>query len=193
MQDIVENDLSDFIVKGTYITGQNVWMISFVTHKGSSNIVGSFFRFTKKGILLSFYYTYSFNGDPNSSIIFVAKDTKLFEDDEDNIYTQIKLIMVYSMFKSYAQVETKVLQGNSKSKDVNCKYVNDTKSVVTFLDSKWFTTLVKSDGFNVRGHFRLQPKKVDNVWTKELIWISEFKKTGYTAPAKKLSFINNTN
>jgi len=54
------------------------------------------------------------------------------------------------------------------------------------LDSKWFTTLVKSDAFHVRGHFRLQPKKKDGEWTKELIWINDFQKEGYTAPARRL-------
>lgn len=51
------------------------------------------------------------------------------------------------------------------------------------MDSKWFTNLVKSDGFKVRGHFRFQPKKKDGVWTKELIWINEFEKSGYNREA----------
>jgi hypothetical protein len=36
----------------------------------------------------------------------------------------------------------------------------------------------------VSGHFRLQPKKSNGEWTKELIWIDEFGKTGYTSNAK---------
>ena len=58
---------------------------------------------------------------------------------------------------------------------------------IQILNSTWFTTLVKSDNFKVRGHFRLQPKKKGGEWTKEIIWVNEFVKSGYTAPAKKLT------
>ncbi len=94
--------------------------------------------------------------------------------------------IVLEMFKKYAKVETKYLPANKKVKDFSCKYVNHTNQNITILDSKWFTNLVKSDAFKVKGHFRLQPKKANGEWTKELIWINEFTKDGYTAPARKL-------
>lgn len=96
-------------------------------------------------------------------------------------------VCFFYLMKSYAQVETKELKPKQKLRDISCKYMNNTNMNITYLDSKWFTNLVKSDGFNVRGHFRLQPKKKEGVWTKELIWINDFQKTGYTAPAKILS------
>lgn len=97
-------------------------------------------------------------------------------------------VIVMLLFKKYAKIETKTVGANKRYKDINCKYTNDTNSDITFLDSTWFTNLVKSEGFNVRGHFRLQPKKKNGEWTKELIWISEFEKTGYNRKAKKLSY-----
>lgn len=96
-------------------------------------------------------------------------------------------IMATLNFIKYAPVETVSLNPHAKSKDILCKYVNDTDLPLQIFDSKWFTTFVKSDAFKVRGHFRLQPKKKDGEWTKELIWISDFMKEGYTAPARKLS------
>lgn len=98
-------------------------------------------------------------------------------------------LIAHINFIKYAQVETKYLPAKKRIKDINCKYVNDTNSNITYLDSTWFTTLVKSDAFKVRGHFRLQPKKKDGEWTKELIWINEFQKDGYTAPARKMKDI----
>ena len=89
------------------------------------------------------------------------------------------------MFKNYAEIETKYLKPKEKTKFVNCKYINETNSDVTLLNSTWFTNLVKSDSFNVRGHFRLQPKKINGEFTKELIWINGFKKNGYVSNAKK--------
>ncbi|MGN6436855.1 MAG: hypothetical protein ACTHMM_09995 [Agriterribacter sp.] len=90
-------------------------------------------------------------------------------------------------FIKYASIEVKNLAPGQKDKSISCRYKNDTKLNVKYMDSTWFTTLVKSDAFKVRGHFRLQPKKKDGQWTKELIWINDFMKEGYTAPARKLS------
>lgn len=95
-------------------------------------------------------------------------------------------ILTLLLFRKYAQVEIKNLPAGRKVKGIICDYKNETKVNVEYLDSKWFTTLVKSDGFDVRGHFRLQPKKKNGEWTKEMIWINPFVKTGYTAPARKL-------
>lgn len=109
--------------------------------------------------------------------------------DSDPI-EQIYVRILITLFIRYAKVEIKYLPAGGKIKDINCKYKNETNSNITILDSKWFTTLVKSDGFKVRGHFRLQPKKKDGEWTKELIWINDFEKTGYTAPARKISQVH---
>lgn len=99
----------------------------------------------------------------------------------------LQFLLVSLSFIEYSEIEIKYLSAGQKIKGIDCKYVNDTKSNVQILDSKWFTTLVKSDAFKVRGHFRLQPKKKDGEWTKEFIWINEFTKEGYTAPARKLA------
>lgn len=98
------------------------------------------------------------------------------------IWIHIFRVVLFDMFKKYAEVETKVLLPNTKLKSINCKYVNDTKLPITYLDSKWFTNLVKSDAFNVSGHFRLQPYKN----SKKLIWIEGFQKDGYTSKARKI-------
>lgn len=100
-----------------------------------------------------------------------------------SVWTFVQSIL---MFKKFAQVETKYMPCLQCIKGIDCKYVNETDSNITYLTSAWFTNLVKSDAFNVRGHFRLQPKKKVGEWTKELIWISDFVKDGYTAPARKL-------
>jgi hypothetical protein len=105
----------------------------------------------------------------------------------DNVEKHILNSVLLTLFIKFAQIETKFLKPGEKLEEVECNYKNETKLPITIYDSKWFTTLVKSDGFKVRGHFRLQPKKKDGQWTKELIWISDFQKEGYTAPARRLS------
>ena len=53
--DIIKNDLSDFEIKGTFVMGQFVNMISYSTKKGSEDQELSFFSFDKKGVPLCFY------------------------------------------------------------------------------------------------------------------------------------------
>lgn len=101
------------------------------------------------------------------------------------LYT--KLLVATLNFIKYADIQVKILPAQKTVKEISCKYVNDTDSNIQFLDSTWFTTLIKSDAFKVRGHFRLQPKKKNGECATELIWINEFVKTGYTAPARKLN------
>lgn len=188
LQDIMVNDISDFEVRGTYLIGQFVYMISYVTKQGSNNNELCIFAFNKDGIPLFYYH------DSDSQLIhqqgwlsqsFSASKSK--ETAEELIQQHILSLVLVAMFATYAEVEIKELLPNVKVKDSTGKYLNETLNNITYLDSKWFTTLVKSDGFLVSGHFRLQPKKKDGAWTKELIWIDSFEKEGYTAPARKLT------
>ena len=92
-------------------------------------------------------------------------------------------ILGHLAFKKYAQVEIVESKARTKIHAQGCKYLNETDLDIEYLDSKWFTTLVNSKGFKVGGHFRLQPKKKDGEWTKELIWIEDFEKKGYNRKA----------
>jgi hypothetical protein len=128
-------------------------------------------------IWLSDFYKKSFNLETDAQMVREACDI-------------MSRLIVYKLFKTYAEVETKELLANSVLREVDCKYVNDTQLSITYLDSKWFTNLVKSDAFNVRGHFRLHACG-KGLQDHKLIWISEYTKSGYTAPARMLSQTNN--
>lgn len=88
-------------------------------------------------------------------------------------------------FIKYCDIETKVLQPKKKLREFGVHYYNETKQTIKVLDSTWFTNLVKSDGFKVRGHFRLQPYGT-GMSRKKWIWINDFTKDGYASQAKKL-------
>lgn len=138
--------------------------------------------------LLSFIYMEFDASDSEANTHSYFAKSGIYQGDialSIEVYT--KLLVATLNFIKYADIQVKILPPNKTVKDIRCKYVNETDSGIQFLDSTWFTTLVKSDAFKVRGHFRLQPKKKDGEWTKELIWINDFQKTGYTAPAKKLN------
>lgn len=95
-------------------------------------------------------------------------------------------VVSFILFKKYCETETKVIPANKKEHHIGVKYVNETKRKITVLDSTWFTTIVKSEGFGVSGHFRLQPCGPNNS-ERKLIYIAPFEKQGYTRTAKVLN------
>lgn len=104
------------------------------------------------------------------------------------------ILVCYLLMERYAKVETITCAGNSKIKGISIedkKTINYTNLDLNFRDCTWFTSICRNEGFKVRGHFRLQPKKNDKgEWTKELIYINEFEKHGYHRQAKILTEIN---
>jgi len=102
------------------------------------------------------------------------------------IYNYIAVLKCFLLMEKYAKIEIKDIAGKSKIKGdkKNDKIINQTDYNVKIRDCTWFTTICRNEGFNVRGHFRLQPKKVNGEWIKELIYINEFEKHGYHRTAK---------
>lgn len=101
----------------------------------------------------------------------------------------MNILICYLLMEKYAKVETITCTGNQKIKNVDSasdkKTINYTNLNLKFRDCTWFTTICRNEGFKVRGHFRLQPKKDESgEWTKELIYINEFEKHGYHRIAK---------
>lgn len=90
------------------------------------------------------------------------------------------------LFEQHAEIQTKNIAAKSKIETISSKIVNDTKSLIKMLDIKHFTTINQPNAFAVRGHFRWQPCG-EGLKERKLIWINEFQKEGYTAPARKLS------
>jgi hypothetical protein len=106
-------------------------------------------------------------------------------------------LVSFICFMKYCEVETKIIGAGKKEKFIGTKYLNETNRKIEIVDSTWFTTIVKSEGFHVRGHFRFQPFG-EGLKNKKLIWISDFEKAGYTKKAKVLglrqeSQVNNQN
>lgn len=96
-------------------------------------------------------------------------------------------------FKQFAEIEVKEIGGKDypkKSKIGKEKYLNESDNQINILDSRWFTETIRSEGFAVSGHFRLQPYG-EGMNKRKLIYIEDFLKTGYTSRAKIKSSINN--
>jgi hypothetical protein len=108
----------------------------------------------------------------------------------DHINIWLPFIIALELFLQHADLEVRNLAPSRQIWDgPTCLYNNKTKYPVNVIDCTWFTTLVKSDAFKVRGHFRLQPHG-EGMAKRKLVWISEFQKEGYTRQAKKLSEVD---
>lgn len=98
-------------------------------------------------------------------------------------------IFTLVLFLKYCEVETKIIPAGKKGNHVGTKYVNESRQNIQILDSTWFTTIVKSEGFTVGaetgGFFKLQPYGPNNSQRK-LIWVLPYEKEGYTRKAKVL-------
>lgn len=180
--DLMEEILSGTSI-GTIIFKDNIicYLIEDAEIEGRKIHAGTFYFFimAEKSKLVPMLAA-TFSPDQKFEPIFLSSaltKAKLNVDEYLNglFYDTILLLN----FIKYAEIETKYLPAGQKVKTTNCKYTNETNSNIKILDSTWFTELVKSEAFKVRGHFRLQPKKKGGEWTKELIWIKDFDKSGY--------------
>lgn len=187
--DIIKNNTEDIIIEGTVLVNDMVYMISMDIKKDTDIVDVVFYMFSKDGFLLGITTNQYYKDiDKSVMITWLSSAYGIFNKEAELKIRDIQnnCICLFA-FKKYADVETKILLPKSKNKSYKNKYINDTNLKVTYLDSKWFTTLVKSDAFKVSGHFRLQPIKVNGKWDTKLIYINDFEKSGYTAKARKLS------
>lgn len=96
----------------------------------------------------------------------------------------VKIILATELFINYAEIEKKEIQPSRQIWDgPTCLYNNKTRFPITVVDSAWYTHLVSSGAFKVRGHFRLQACG-EALKDRKLIWIQDFEKEGYTRKAK---------
>jgi hypothetical protein len=119
---------------------------------------------------------------------FFAGDSVLQGGNQRSHYQHfIKLIL----FANYCEVETKIIKPGKRDYFKNEKYVNESPLAIEILDSTWFTTLVRSEGFSVGaetgGFFRWQ-RFGPGLSQKKIIWVAPFEKKGYTRRAGKLKY-----
>lgn len=125
---------------------------------------------------------------PCLSILVILKGGKISSwisdtSNKDDRFSEAGLIgevMGLLLFLKYCPFETKIIEPGRKATHTGQKYVNETKNTIEVLDSTWFTTIIREEGFGVRGHLRLQPYK----GYKKLIYIAPYDKEGYVRKAK---------
>lgn len=105
-------------------------------------------------------------------------------NDTIGLAAYLNSILLSLYFIHNCEIDTKVMQPNEKYRNQGNKYFNESKSNITILDCRWFTELIRSIPFQVRGHLRWQVHGEKRT-KRKLIWIEEYKKSGYKRSAQK--------
>lgn len=140
----------------------------------------------------------------NEGCLFTSFCYKFVADDRFETYESTcdqnmerRCVAIYYLLmflKLYGKAEVEIVAHEQKirSQILKDKTLNETGLDVKILDSRWFTTICRNEGFMVSGHFRLQPKKDENgEWTRELIYIEPYAKKGYHRLAKVINVDDN--
>lgn len=103
------------------------------------------------------------------------------ENEKDALFEQEMMEMVrLILFTELSEIETVHLApGQSNGTKKEGKHLNESRFPVVIVDSTWNKKLVRTEGFTVSGHLRLQPYGPGMQYRK-LIYIDEFEKQGYT-------------
>lgn len=139
-------------------------------------------------------YFYPFHNKGEAGTIGEMYEKAGFKPDifreypDDEVMGMIEQIVVFHLFKKYAPIEYKESATvSSGAKEVLTIEKVKTTNPVTYYDCSWYTTIVHTGDFSVRGHWRLQPYGAGRA-QKKLIYIHEFQKHGYVRKAKLATF-----
>jgi len=100
-------------------------------------------------------------------------------------YDLFSMIMQILTFVELGDIEiTEIAAGRNNGKTKKDGKITNTHNYTVYVvDSSWNKLIIRTDGFAVRGHFRLQPYGI-NMADRKLIWINSFEKHGYTRRPK---------
>lgn len=120
------------------------------------------------------YWAFSFV-DARHNTLSENWTEKDVQDYEELIY---KLLCFFYLSENEEQI---IQPGERHGTRKSGKVINTLPIPVTIVTSKWNVTSIRTEGFDVSGHFRLQPTKTGT----RMIWIDPFRKHGYVRHAKK--------
>lgn len=105
-----------------------------------------------------------------------------FDGDYAKEFSVIMQVLTFVELGDIEILELKAGRNNGGEKNKN-KITNTAPNTVYVVDSTWNLIVIRTDGFAVRGHFRLQPCGASNA-DRKMIWIGAFEKHGYKRSPK---------
>jgi hypothetical protein len=118
---------------------------------------------------------------------YLSVENPLANDANFRLFVQLLL------FIELSDLEIDILEPKQKiGTRKQGKYLNDSKSNISIVDSKWNVVSVRNESFLVGGHWRMQPCGKNNE-ERKLIYIDTFEKKGYTRRGGKNQILNYEN
>jgi hypothetical protein len=149
---------------------------------------GSDFSFLMLSNLMGFdksrdavYNSYSFTS--KSFYIEKGDECKLEDSPSACLLNYNKSVFAVQLltYLVFGDISEKYVPSKKRAKLGSTRILNNSKLNITFCDTLW-KQRINTDGFKVRGHFRLQPVG-EGRRERKLIWIEEFDKKGYNRKA----------
>lgn len=142
----------------------------------------SFYRFIKfNGVIRGLFW----NKKTEAAFeigFHLKKDQYFYPSLGKQEFNDLVRLMTFIELGDIEVVELPAGRNNGKPKN-NGKIANQSNYNVYVVDSSWNQIIIRTDGFAVRGHFRLQPCGA-NLADRKLIWIDAFEKHGYKRQPK---------
>lgn len=141
--------------------------------------------------MMSFTYsgTKGTEGMLDIDMFFVTENGTQVSDkvNKDRIEMVEKLIYRLLCFLYLTENDEVIVEpGRKNGTRKSGKIVNTLPYPLTIVDSRWNTTVIRTEGFPVSGHFRIQPCG-PQMSQHKLIFIEPFQKNGYIRKAKSES------
>jgi hypothetical protein len=184
--DIFQSEDQELSIKDIYIVGANIVYLKLDKQIGKHNAIMSSITVDKYGAVLS---CFAFDLSKNLLVQYYIKDAIFSFGAIDSVYQFSNAAIIFHLFKHYSNIEIKEVCANKKEKvkGDDKPLFNELPVSILHLNSTWFTEIIRNEGFDVRGHMRLQPyKREDGEWDRKLIWIDQFRKHGYHRRAQKV-------
>ena len=129
---------------------------------------------------------------PVGGSLYCYPQTKCKIQDVDvekmgGLWQVLFITLAVLLLKKLGKVETLIVAGNTRRRMPNSNeaFRNQAPFRVTYLDCSWLRTIIRTEGFLVRGHFRLQACGERHL-ERKLIYIKPFQKHGYVRRAGRL-------
>jgi hypothetical protein len=175
--------------KATFLLGGER---AFRYYRTQDNVYAVFFGLNKGYLSWRFLRIDLVNGDilipklgaGNSDEAGFVPETNALQENEFQLF--VKLLL----FVELSELSVEVLTPNKKiGTRREGKFFNQSHSNITLVDSKWNVISVRTEGFTVSGHWRMQPHGADRT-QRRLIWVDTFEKKGYIRKPKLSTPLN---
>jgi hypothetical protein len=142
-------------------------------------------RFTRFVVMLDavrgFYY------DDKNNIAFewgidMRSGAYYFDGNYSREFSIVMQILTFVELGDIEIIELRAGKNNGGDKKTD-KVTNTSKNTVYVVDSTWNQIIIRTEGFAVRGHFRLQTCGVNHA-DRKMIWVGAFEKHGYKRTPK---------